>query len=76
MSPRSPWSKLEKAVFVINTAGLVVYLAWLMSGMQRIFYTQDGVLYLLPCLLFFFVYAFLFRTHTKSESPSEEEPHG
>jgi hypothetical protein len=76
MASQGQQSILEKAVFVINTAGLLVYLAWLMSGTQRIFYTQDGVLYLLPCLLFFFVYAFLFRRRKQPDSSGGEAPHG
>ncbi len=74
VSPKSKRSFGEKAVFAINTAGFLVYLAWLMSGSQRIFYTQDGVLYLLPCLPFFFVYAFLLG---RRRGPSEtEDRHG
>lgn len=65
----------RKAVFLVNTVGFLIYLAWLMAGSQRIFYTQDGVLYLLPCLPFFFVYAFLFGR--RGSAPSEpEEKHG
>lgn len=65
----------EKAVFLVNTVGFVVYLAWLMTGSRRIFYTQDGVLYLLPCLPFFFVYAFLFGRR-RSAAGETEDKHG
>lgn len=57
------------AVFLVNTAGLVAYLAWLVFGHPRIFYTQDGIVYLLPCLAFFFVYFFLFRGGQKEPEP-------
>lgn len=52
-------NKLEWLVLAINSVGFIGYLVWLSRGSERIFYTQDGVLYLLPCLPFFFVYACL-----------------
>jgi hypothetical protein len=52
---------LRAVVLLLNTAGLAGYFAWLIFGGQRILYTQTGVMYLLPCLPFFFVYFFIFR---------------
>lgn len=52
-------SKLERLVLAVNTLGLVLYLFWLAFGGKRIMRTQDGVLYLLPCLPFFFVFVFI-----------------
>jgi hypothetical protein len=66
----TPFSRGEQIVFVLNSAGFAIYLAWLVLGQQNIFYTQEGVLYLLPCLPFFFVYAFLFGS--QGEDPDEE----
>ncbi len=60
---------IDLIIFMLNTLGFVGYLMWLVSGHQRIFYTQEGVLYLLPCLPFFFVYVFL---HRKSQPEDEE----
>jgi hypothetical protein len=54
-------SRLEWAVLALNTAGFLGYLLWLVFKGHRIFYAQDGVLYLLPCLPFFFVYLYLLR---------------
>ncbi|HMO52286.1 MAG TPA: hypothetical protein PKE26_13960 [Kiritimatiellia bacterium] len=48
-------------ILALNTIGLLGYLLWLVLGHQRILYTQAGVLFLLPCLPFFFVYFFLHR---------------
>jgi len=53
--------KLRNSIILLNTGGLLFYLGWLVFGHQRILYTQAGVLFLLPCLPFFFVYFFLFR---------------
>lgn len=69
-------SALEKLVLLVNTVGFLAYLAWLMTSADRIFYAQEGVLYLLPCLPFFFVYALLFGTPRKRASEKEEESRG
>lgn len=69
-------SPLEKLVLVINTVGFLAYLAWLMTSAGRIFYTQEGVLYLLPCLPFFFVYAFLLGNPRKRNGETEAESRG
>jgi TRAP-type C4-dicarboxylate transport system permease small subunit len=53
--------RLRRIVLAVNTVGLFAFLVWLAVSGQRIFNTQEGVLYLLPCLPFFFVYAFLAR---------------
>ena len=49
----SPWAVF---VLLLNTAGLLVYLTWLALFSGQVLYTQDGVLYVLPCLPFVFVY--------------------
>lgn len=58
---------LRILVVILNTAGLLGFLGWLVYSRERIFYTQEGILYFLPCLPFFFVYFFMFR------SPRPEE---
>lgn len=68
----SAFSGLERLVLAVNTVGFAAYLAWLVMGSERIFYTQDGVLFLLPCLPFFFVFVYLFRKHKQPGEPSEE----
>lgn len=72
------WTRLELLILTVNTVGFLAYLAWLIGGSERIFYTQDGVLYLLPCLPFFFVFAFLGGRHkgqAVTASGMEEEGH-
>lgn len=64
---------LRFAVLALNTFGLLAYLAWLVWGHQRIFYAQDGILYLLPCLAFVFVYAMLFRGPRTDVFDDDEE---
>jgi uncharacterized membrane protein len=53
---------LWRTILMVNSIGLLMFLWWLVTSHERIFYTQDGVLYLLPVLPFFFVFIFLFRT--------------
>ncbi len=60
---------LRGLVIVLNTVGLLGFLGWLMLSRERILYTQEGVLYLLPCLPFFFVFFYVF----KPKDPDEEE---
>lgn len=52
---------LRSIILLLNSLGLLGYLAWLILGNERIFYTQAGIVFLLPCLPFFFVYFFLLR---------------
>ena len=58
---------IEWIVLALNTIGLIGYLFWLVFQSRKIFYSQDGVLYLLPCVVFFFVFAYLLRR--KPEPP-------
>ena len=58
---------LRILILLINTIGLLGFLAWLMLGQQRILYTQEGVVFFLPCIPFFFVYFMVLR------SPRPEE---
>jgi hypothetical protein len=60
-------SLLRLSIILINTLGLLGFLLWLVYSRERIFYTQEGVLYFLPCLPFFFVYFFMFRTAQAEE---------
>lgn len=66
-------NKLFGVVFAVNTVGLLLYLWWLAFGHQRILYSQDGVLFLFPCLPFFFVYIFLFRGHREPGEYHDDE---
>jgi hypothetical protein len=51
---------LKRAVWWLNTAGFVFYLAWLASMNDRqILREQDGIVYFLPVIPFFFVYMLL-----------------
>jgi len=62
---------MEGVVLALNTAGLLAYLFWLVFRSRRIMYAQDGVLYLLPCVAFFFVFAYLLRRRPgSSETPA------
>lgn len=70
--PASSSQRLRRTVLLVNTLGLLLFLAWLAWGGQRIFHTQNGVVYLLPCLPFFFVYVFLSRRAGEGESDDDE----
>lgn len=66
---------MKALILVLNSIGLVVYLAWLALGKSQIFYTQDGVLYLLPVIPFALIYALLLsRTKEPEEDPEELDP--
>ena len=64
---------LRVTVISINTIGLLGFLAWLIFSRERIFYTQDGVLFFLPVLPFFFVYFFVFRSPAPEEDTDYDE---
>ena len=52
---------LEVLVFIVTTIGLLGYLFWLVYRVDQIYDTQEGVLYILPCVPIFFIYACLFH---------------
>jgi len=69
MNPSS--QRLHTIILLLNTAGLIGYLAWLVFGHEHILYNQKGVLYLLPCLPFTFIYLFL----AKLRRPEDDYDH-
>jgi len=51
---------LKRTVWLLNTVGLLIYLFWLYSmGDRQILREQDGIVFFLPCIPFFFVYMLL-----------------
>lgn len=50
---------LRRLILLLNSVAILLYLVWLAGWRQRILYSRDGVLYLLPCLLMFFIFAIL-----------------
>jgi hypothetical protein len=50
---------LPGLVAAINGAGFIGYLVWLASRGRRLFFEPQGVIYLLPCIAFFFVFVCL-----------------
>ncbi len=64
---------LRITVIVINSIGLLGFLTWLIFSHERIFYTQDGVLFFLPVIPFFFVYFFVFRSPPPEEDTDFDE---
>lgn len=62
---------IEWLILALNTLGLLGYLFWLVFRSRKIMYSQDGVLYLLPCVVFFFVFAYLLRHKTGSSAPHD-----
>lgn len=73
---------LSYTVWTLNTVGVLLYGVWLvMLDEQRMFYAQDGVFFLLPCIPFFFVYMLLLkdkllkrRTPRTAQGPEETKP--
>lgn len=64
---------MEWVLLGLNTLGLLGYLYWLVSRAGEFMYSQDGILYLLPCIPFFFVYLTLLRHHDPDDSPEDED---
>ncbi len=59
-----------RAAVAINTLALAGYLVWLMRTEIPLWRGADGLLYVLPLLIFFLVYAWAVR----GASPGGEEP--
>ena len=74
---------LKRAAWALNTCGFAFYLAWLATmGDKQILREQDGIVYFLPVLPFFFVYLMLFEPKPArppaGEAPAQQtqnEPH-
>jgi len=64
--------RLHNIILLLNTAGLLGYLAWLVLGHEHILYNQKGVLFLLPCLPFTFIYLFLIK-HRRPEVDDDHD---
>jgi hypothetical protein len=48
---------LKRAIWILNTCGFTFYLAWLATiSDKQILREQDGIIYFLPVIPFFFVY--------------------
>jgi quinol-cytochrome oxidoreductase complex cytochrome b subunit len=63
----------KRAVWIFNTCGFVFYLAWLATmGDKQILREQDGIVYFLPVLPFFFVYMLLIEP--KPPAPADAPP--
>jgi len=68
----TPWTI---TILLLNSMGLLLYLTWLIRGsVHRILYTQDGVLYLLPCLVFAFVFVAVYQAHYREDLDDEDHP--
>ena len=65
------WAAWERILLTLNTLGFLGWMIWLVVGGTRFLYTQDGIVQLLPCLPFFFVYGFLL--HNRQEESDEEQ---
>jgi hypothetical protein len=64
---------LKRAVWILNTCGLVFYLAWLATmGDKPFLREQDGIVYFLPVLPFFFVYMLMLEP--KAQPPPGDPP--
>lgn len=72
---------LKRAVWILNTSGIVFYLAWLSTmGDKQILREQDGIVYFLPVIPFFFVYMLMIdpkkpRPQDTGTAPPGQIPH-
>lgn len=69
---------MRKLILLLNGTGLLLYLGWLAGRAERIFYTQDGILLLLPLLPFVLVFVVMLSHRDPDDEPvkREEDPHG
>lgn len=58
-------------VAAVNGAGFVGYLFWIAGRGRRIFFDPQGIIYLLPCVAFIFVFACL--ASRKGQAPSADD---
>jgi len=74
----SKLTRFETVLVTLNSAGLLGYMFWLVFKAGSFMYNQEGVLYLLPCLPFFFVYFSLFQKKKAedAEQENDETAHG
>lgn len=56
---------LTALIWVLNSVGFVAYLAWLATCRERIMESREGVLFLLPCVVFLFVFASLWSARVR-----------
>lgn len=63
---------LARIVLAVNAAGFLGYLAWLALREDRILYAQDGILYVLPCVPFLFIFAYFVHAHRRAREEAEE----
>lgn len=67
-------SRLTLLVKIVNGIGLLVYLVWLATSHERILYSRQGVFYLLPCVAFIFVFAYLRHgPHVDEDDEAQEQ---
>ena len=68
---------LKRAVWIVNSLGFAFYLIWLATMTDKqILREQDGILYFLPVIPFFFVYMLLVEPKPKpaqSAPPAHDE---
>ncbi len=55
--------RITTAVWVLNSLGFLTYLAWLATSHERILHAREGVVFLLPCVAFLFVFIYLRAAH-------------
>ena len=67
---------LKRAVWIVNSLGFAFYLLWLATMTDKqILREQDGILYFLPVIPFFFVYMLLVDPKPKP-AQSTSHAHG
>ena len=64
---------MKALILCLNGFGLLCYLYWLVSKAGQVFYTQEGVLYLLPVLPFVLVFVLVLAPKHEEEENGEEE---
>lgn len=64
-------ARVTVAVWVLNTLGFIAYLIWLASSHERILTEREGVIFLLPCVVFLFVFVSLRAASKRTAEDAE-----
>lgn len=68
---------LKRATWILNTCGFAFYLAWLATiSDKQIMREQDGIIYFLPVIPFFFVYMLMIDPKKPRPQDTEIGPRG
>lgn len=64
--------RITATIWVLNSIGFLAYLAWLATSHERILNAREGVVFLMPCVAFLFVFIYLRAAHRSAAEAGED----